>query len=66
MAFARFGERGAGELIVGRFGEYEDEGDAGVGEGDAWDERWRAGEDIEASLSEGVTKLVNPGKRNRC
>jgi hypothetical protein len=30
LAFARFGERGAGELIVGRFGEDDDDGDAGV------------------------------------
>ena len=63
---ARFGVRGAGELIVTRLGDAAEVGDAGDWEGDAWEERWRVGEDIEASLSEGVTKLVNPGKRNRC
>ena len=53
--------------MAGRFGEYEDEGDAGVGEEeDACEVRCRAGEDIDAYLSEGVTKLVNAGNRNRC
>ena len=32
MVFARFGESDGGELIAGRFGEDEDDGDAGVGE----------------------------------
>ena len=58
--------RGAGELIITRLGGDEEVGDAGDWEGDAWEERWRVGEDIEASLSEGITKLVNPGKRNWC
>lgn len=35
MTFARFSERGAGELIAGWFGEDEDKGNTGVGEGDA-------------------------------
>jgi hypothetical protein len=67
LAFAtegRFGERGAGGLIMGRLGgEEEDVG--GDGEIDACEERWMVGEESEANLSEGVTKLVNPGNRNR-
>lgn len=67
LAFAtegRFGMRGAGGLIMGRpGGEEEDVGDDG--EIDACEERWMVGEESEASLSEGVTKLVNPGNRNR-
>jgi len=67
LAFAtagRFGVRGAGGLIMGRLGgEEEDVG--GDGEIDACEERWMVGEESEASLSEGVTKLVNPGNRNR-
>jgi hypothetical protein len=58
--------RGAGELIVTRLGGDEEMGDAGDWEVDAWEERCRVGEDIDASLREGVAKLVNPGKRNRC
>jgi hypothetical protein len=43
-----------------------DDGDDGDdGEIDACEERWTVGEESEASLSEGVTKLVNPGNRNR-
>ena len=57
-----FGVSGAGELIRGRL----DEGDGDDGEGESFDERWTAGDESEASLSEGVTKLVNPGKRLRC
>lgn len=56
------GVRGAGELIRGRL----DEGDGDDGEGESFDERWTVGDESDASLSEGVTKLVNPGKRNRC
>lgn len=49
---------------MGRLGgEEEDVGDDG--EIDACEERWMVGEESEASLSEGVTKLVNPGNRNR-
>ena len=47
----RFGERGAGKLIAGRFGEDED-GKAGVEKEDAWEEKWRAGVGIDASNSE--------------
>jgi hypothetical protein len=56
----RFGVRGAGGLIMGRVGE------DGGGEGEASEERFRVGDESEASLSEGGTKLVNPGNRNRC
>jgi len=66
LAFAaegRFGVRGAGGPITGRFCEEEGCGDE---EEEWYDERWTAGEENEASLSEGVTKLVNPGNRNRC
>ena len=57
LAFARFGERGTGELIMarqvaGRFREDEDDGKAGVEEGNAWEVRWRVGGDIDASISE--------------
>lgn len=38
MAFTRFGESDAGELIAGRSGEDEDDDEAGVGEGDAWEQ----------------------------
>ena len=65
FAFAtdgRFGESGAGELIRRRL----DEGGGDDGEGVSFDERWMVGDESEASLCEGVTKLVNPGKRNRC
>lgn len=30
------------------------------GEGKGWEERWMAGEDMDACLSEGVKKLVKP------
>jgi len=67
LAFAieeRLGLRGAGGLIMGRpGGEEEDVGDDG--EVEACEERWTVGEESEACLSEGVTKLVNPGNRNR-
>ena len=61
----RFGVSGAGGLIMGRLGG-DEEGVGDDGEVEACEERWRVGEESEASLSEGVTKLVNPGKRNRC
>jgi hypothetical protein len=54
--------RGPGELIRGRLDE---EGGGDDGEGESFEERWTAGDESEACLSEGVTKLVNPGKRNR-
>ena len=61
----RFGVSWAGGLIMGRpGGDEEDVGDDG--EVEACEERWTVGEESEASLSEGVTKLVNPGNRNRC
>jgi hypothetical protein len=60
----RFGVRGAGGLIMGRLGDEEGVGDDG--EVGTCEERWTVGEESEASLSEGVTKLVNPGNRNRC
>ena len=41
--------RGAGELIVTRLEGDEEVGDAEDWEGDGWEERWRVGEDIEAS-----------------
>ena len=41
--FACFGERGAGELIAGLFGEDGDDGEAGVKEGGAWEVRSRVG-----------------------
>ena len=50
----------ARELTVRWFGGDEDERDAGVGEEDAWEvrsARCRAGEDIDATLSEGVVWL---------
>jgi hypothetical protein len=56
-----FGVRGAGELIMGRFGDEEEVGCWSLGSS----RRHRAGEDREASLCEGVTKLVNPANRNR-
>jgi hypothetical protein len=66
LAFAtegRFGVRGAGVLIRGRLDE---EGGGDDGDGESFEERWTAGDESEASRSEGVTKLVNRGKRNRC
>ena len=59
----RFGVRGVGGLIRGRLDE---EGGGDVGDGGSFEERWTAGDESEASLREGVTKLVNRGKRNRC
>jgi hypothetical protein len=59
----RFGVRGVGGLIRGRLDE---EGGGDDGDGGSFDERWTAGDESEASLSEGVAKLVNRGKRNRC
>jgi hypothetical protein len=61
----RLGVSGAGGLILGREGG-DEEGVGGDGEEEACEERWTVGEESEASLSEGVTKLVNPGNRNRC
>jgi hypothetical protein len=66
LAFAtegRFGVSGAGGLIRGRLDE---EGDGDDVDGGSSEERWTAGDESEASLSEGATKLVNRGKRNRC
>lgn len=66
LAFAtegRFGVRGAGVLIRGRLDE---EGDGDDGDGESFEERWTAGDETEANLSEGATKLANRGKRNRC
>lgn len=66
LAFAtegRFEVRGSGELIRGRLDE---EGGGDDGDGESFEERWRAGDESEASLSEGETKLVNRGKRKRC
>lgn len=59
LEIARFGE----ELIIGLFGEDEDEGVTGVGEGDEWEVRYRAGEHIDG-ISEGEQKAHEPGKRN--
>jgi hypothetical protein len=61
----RFGVRGAGGLIIGRLGG-DEEGEGNDGEVGACEERCTVGEESEASLNEGVTKLVNPGNRNRC
>jgi hypothetical protein len=66
LAFAkegRFGVRGAGVLIRGRLDE---EGGGDDGDGESFEARWTAGDESEASLSEGVTKLASRGKRNRC
>jgi len=55
LAFAiegRFGVRGAGGLIRGRLDE---EGGGDDGEGESFEERWTAGDESEACLSEGVT-----------
>lgn len=65
LAFAtigRFEVRGAGVLIRGR----QDEEGGGDDGGGSFEERFTAGDESEASLSEGVTKLVNRDKRNRC
>lgn len=59
----RFGVRGVGGLIMGRLDE---EGSGDDGDEESFEERWTAGDESEASLSEGVTKLANRGKRNRC
>ena len=64
LAFAmegRFGVRGAGVLIRGRV----DEG-GGEDDGRSFEERLTVGDESEACLREGVTKLANRGKRNRC
>ena len=59
----RFGVRGAGVLISVRLDEV---GGGEDGDGESFEERLTAGDESEACLSEGVTKLVNRGKRNRC
>jgi hypothetical protein len=59
----RFGVWGEGVLIRGRLDE---EGGGDDGDGELFEERLSAGDESEARLSEGVTKLVNRGKRNRC
>ena len=55
--------RGAGVLIRGRVDE---EGGGDDGDEGSFEERLTAGDESEASLSEGVVKLANRGKRNRC
>jgi hypothetical protein len=57
----RFGVSGAGELITGRFGDEEDDDEA------FWwlSGRCKAGDDTEACLCKGGTKLVKPANRNR-
>jgi hypothetical protein len=58
-----FGVRVTGGLIRGRLDE---EGGGDDGDGESIEERWTAGDESEACLSEGVAKLANRGKRNRC
>lgn len=55
--------RGAGVLIRGAPDEVGGGDDGG---GESSEERWTAGDESEASLREGVTKLVNRRKRCRC
>jgi hypothetical protein len=59
----RFEDSGAGVPIRGRLDE---EGGGDDGDGESFEERLTVGDESDAALSEGETKLVNRGKRNRC